>query len=508
MPSTLLIALDGATFDVLDPLMADGTMPFLRDFCGRGVRAGLMSTPHPLTPPAFVSMVTGRSPGQHGLFDFVKGEDRDGQVYFTLYDSRDVRCETIWSIANRQSRSVTHMNFVMSTPVQQLCGVVVPGMTHWRHLRRHLHPPALMDRLKAQDWFDPKTLCWDFDHMEKAIAANPSIGQKEWVQDHIARERQWFQVMKFAMKKEPTDLAAIVFDGVDKLQHVCWEYLDPKLQGDDPEIGNLCRQYFQELDGFIRDLVALAGPRARTFIVSDHGFGPVRTTFHLNRFLHKLGLLHWLPGADGDGAFDWARTKAYCPSQSSNGIFLRVPEAERAKTLKMICEELRKFHDPASGVPLVKDILVREQAFAGPWMRLAPDLTVVQCDHGFVSTAPGDAVAEKKPKTKGTHYPEGIFIAAGEGIRADGAKLDRRSILDVAPTVLYSVNLPIPENFEGRLVEEAFDAARLAEDPVEKGGPAGQELPEATAAAGGAPVRTAEEEAAVYDQLRALGYIE
>jgi len=506
MASTLLIALDGATFTVLDPLMADGTMPFLRDLVARGVRAGLMSTAHPLTPPAFTSMITGRSPGNHGLMDFLKGEERDGQVFFTLYDARDIHCETVWSIANRQNRKVTHVNFVMSTPVKPVCGCVVPGMTHWRHLRRHIFPSTIYDRLKAQDWFDPKTMCWDFDHMEKAIAANPTIGQKDWVTDHINRERQWFQVMKFLMKKEPTDLAAIVFDGVDKLQHVCWEYLDSTAEGPrDEEVSRLVRQYFTELDGFIRELVGLAGPRARVFIASDHGFGPVRTSFQLNRFLRDLGYLHWQMGATDEGLnLDWSRTVAYCPSQSSNGIFIRGPAAERGAIRDRIVTELKKLKDPATGGPLVKEVLLKEKDFAGPYVDLAPDITVVQCDHGFVGTAPGDVVAEKKPRTKGTHYPEGIFVAAGEGIRA-GAKLDVKSILDVAPTLLHSLGLPIPSNLEGAVVTDAFDKEFLDENPIEPGPPAEEDKQESKSSE---PVRTGEEEQAVYDQLRALGYIE
>ena len=254
MASTLLIALDGATFTVLDPLMADGTMPFLRDLAGRGVRAGLMSTAHPLTPPAFTSMITGRSPGNHGLFDFVKGEEREGQVFFTLYDARDIHCETVWSIANRQNRKVTHVNFVMSTPVKPVCGCVVPGMTHWRHLRRHIFPSTIYDRLKAQDWFDPKTMCWDFDHMEQAVEANPEEEFESWVNDHLKRDKQWFEILKLLIKKEPTDLISIVFDGFDKISHLCWEFIDPALYPKNPEpwqaqVRELCLQYFRDLDG-------------------------------------------------------------------------------------------------------------------------------------------------------------------------------------------------------------------------------------------------------------------
>ena len=73
-PRTVIIGLDGATFDVLDPLMRDGTMPFLARFLAQGTRAGLRTLVPALTPPAWTSLMTGRSPGHHGVFEFFRME--------------------------------------------------------------------------------------------------------------------------------------------------------------------------------------------------------------------------------------------------------------------------------------------------------------------------------------------------------------------------------------------------------------------------------------------------
>ena len=77
---TLFIGMDGATFTVLNDLTArsgDGpVMPFLAKIIEEGTRAKLRSTPNPLTPPAWVSLMTGRTPGHHGVFDFIRAEER------------------------------------------------------------------------------------------------------------------------------------------------------------------------------------------------------------------------------------------------------------------------------------------------------------------------------------------------------------------------------------------------------------------------------------------------
>ena len=118
---TLFIGMDGCTFTILDDLTVEkdgrpAVMPFLGGLMARGTRSELRSTPNPLTPPAWVSLMTGRSPGNHGLLDFIRAEERGEDVFFTLYDSRDNLAETIWSIASRQERRVAVLNLPFTAP--------------------------------------------------------------------------------------------------------------------------------------------------------------------------------------------------------------------------------------------------------------------------------------------------------------------------------------------------------------------------------------------------------
>ncbi len=106
---TLFIGLDGCTYTVLDEMTRElpgvgVTMPFLSKLLKGGVTAKLRSTPNPLTPPAWTSIMTGKNPGAHGVFDFIRAEDKGGEVYWTLYDSRDVDSEMIWAIATATAR--------------------------------------------------------------------------------------------------------------------------------------------------------------------------------------------------------------------------------------------------------------------------------------------------------------------------------------------------------------------------------------------------------------------
>ena len=68
----LVLGLDGASWDVIDPLVRAGRLPHLAAWCAQGVRAPLASCVPPMSFPAWSSFATGLGPGRHGLFDFTQ----------------------------------------------------------------------------------------------------------------------------------------------------------------------------------------------------------------------------------------------------------------------------------------------------------------------------------------------------------------------------------------------------------------------------------------------------
>src|SRR5665213_736462 len=232
---TLFIGMDGATFTVLNDLTRDAgdgpVMPFLAHIFAGGSRAKLRSTPNPLTPPAWVSLMTGRGPGHHGVFDFIRAEERGDDVFFTLYDARDCRVESIWSIASRQGLKIAALNFPFTAPPpKDLNGFVVPGFIPWRHLRRNTHPASVYDKLKEIPNFNAQELAWDFEQEKQSGDQLSDHDREAWVSYHLPREKQWFKVAEYLLREEAPDLMAVLFDGVDKLQHQAWQFVDPAYQ--------------------------------------------------------------------------------------------------------------------------------------------------------------------------------------------------------------------------------------------------------------------------------------
>src|SRR5260370_2316904 len=195
---TLLIGLDGATFSILDPLVVQGAMPFLRDLLARGAGTKLTSVVPPLTPPAWTSLMTGRSPGNHGIFDFMRFESRPDGRYLRVVDSRDVACETVWSIVTRHGLRATVLNFPLMYPAPRITGCVVPGWVPWRHMRLACHPPDLYDKLRALPGFNARELAMDMSLEGKALeGCHREEDYEDLIEFHIRRERQWFNILLY-----------------------------------------------------------------------------------------------------------------------------------------------------------------------------------------------------------------------------------------------------------------------------------------------------------------------
>ena len=102
-----MLGLDGGTFQLLNPLMEAGELPFLRSLVQRGVSAPLMSVYPSKTIPAWYSFATGLDPGTLGIFGFTEPNGGPGK-------SRLVQgyrpAEAVWDRLSRQGLSLIHIS--------------------------------------------------------------------------------------------------------------------------------------------------------------------------------------------------------------------------------------------------------------------------------------------------------------------------------------------------------------------------------------------------------------
>jgi predicted AlkP superfamily phosphohydrolase/phosphomutase len=124
--------------------------------------------------------------------------------------------------------------------------------------------------------------------------------------------------------------------------------------------------------------------------------------------------------------------------------------------------------DPDTGDPVFDQVLTKDQAFPGPAAREAPDL-VLMCRPGFITeyglrknfvVGPSQGA-----RFNGYHVMTGLFVAAGPELK-QGVTIDGARILDVAPTILHLLDLPIPPSMKGSVLKDAWAAETLSNRSV------------------------------------------
>lgn len=81
---TLILGLDGGTFEIIDPLIKQNKLPNLSYLIKNGCHGILKSTIHPITAPAWTSFMTGVNPGKHGIYDFSIKLPRSYEIKYAL----------------------------------------------------------------------------------------------------------------------------------------------------------------------------------------------------------------------------------------------------------------------------------------------------------------------------------------------------------------------------------------------------------------------------------------
>jgi predicted AlkP superfamily phosphohydrolase/phosphomutase/O-antigen/teichoic acid export membrane protein len=539
-PSALVIGLDGATWDLLSPMIAAGWMPNLARLVAEGTSAPLRSTLPPLTAPAWSSFMTGLNPGRHGVFAFQRALNRD--LERTYVNATAIQAPLLWERVSAHGLRVGVLNVPLTYPVRPVNGWLVSGMMTPSEESDFTYPAALAPALRARRYtIDLRVLKQERDY--RAPAQRLAL-----VNDlqRVLQERQ--TALEELLLPQGGDFIMVVYETPDRLQHWTWRYLDDLLGLSGPHafertpIHAAVEAAYRAVDDAIgRTLALAAGPHTRVFMLSDHGFGFRHTRVHMDQWLASQGWLTYAAGkADvrkrlkqsmgwikrflprslllrGRRAFavnrilDWAHTQAYSGVASEYAIYINrrgrepygvVDEAEVDALRRAIKARLLNLVDPRQGQRVVRAVYNREEFYQGPFTDQAPDI-VYELAPGYEPTSevsPGQLFTDVTAEGEGMHQPDGIFLAWGPDIVAQrlGPGL---GLADLTPTILYSLGVPVPQGLDGRVLSEIFTADYRNAHPIN--------LTE-DASAAVAPrqeVYSTSDEALIVEKLTNLGYL-
>jgi predicted AlkP superfamily phosphohydrolase/phosphomutase len=505
----VLIGLDGGEPALLEPLLVD--LPHLRRLRDEGAWGRLRSTVPPLSPPAWATLMTGLNPGKHGVFDFYHMPLRArGSYVRRLITSAQWRAPALWDRLAAHGLRAGFVNMPICWPPPTAAELFVCGLgTPPGDDVVFTHPAALGAEL-AGALLEPG---------DGTTAADPAA----FLARCEASGASMLEVAERLWHGHALDLYCVALTLPDRLQHVYWR----ELEAGEPRVTGVYRRWLAALDAFVGRVLAAAGPETTVVLFSDHGFGPVRRYFHVNRWLLGRGYLQLhdrtrLGGPDGLlGAIDWSRTSAYCLSEYGDiRLNLRgrepqgivAPGAEADALVARLGADLRALDDGLPG-PAVDEVLTGAQVYHGPFAAEAPDLIARLRDHETLCRIDGRGTdlrdadgplfvpADRPEHYRGAHRRDGLLALWGGSVRHTAAPFTAAAA-DLCPTVLHCLGLPLDRAFDGRVLRELLAGPLAACASVHEDGIV-------AASAGADPGGYApDEEERVTEHLRQLGYVE
>jgi predicted AlkP superfamily phosphohydrolase/phosphomutase len=283
------------------------------------------------------------------------------------------------------------------------------------------------------------------------------------------------------LERDDWDLFVAAIETTDRMSHMMWRLTDTKHPMYDAA---LAAKYGDSIEKVYRRADSLVGkiqeklPAGTVFMVmSDHGFHSFRRSVNLNTWLVQNGYQVFsgqaggpkgLADLFGHGKFfegvDWTKTRAYAVGLGQIYFNLRgregqgiVSTGEEYKALQEeIGNKLVTLTDPDDGAQVMRAVYRRDDIYKGEFLPNAPDLQVGFNDGyrvGWQDTLGGvsrTVVENNNRKWSGDHCATATEISGGVLFMNRKVPLSGPSIMDLSPTILKLLDVPVPDGLDGK----------------------------------------------------------
>ncbi|TKX86689.1 nucleotide pyrophosphatase [Halorubrum sp. SS5] len=509
--NTLVVGLDGGEWDVIDPMIEAGELPNLAQLKNNGISGPLESITPPVSPPAWNSIQTGTNPGKHGIFDFSTFDEGYNR---RSINSSDRNATPFWEVMNDEGTTTGLFKVPFTYPPDDVDGFIVTGFPTPNIVDDFANPQSLVERVgPVEELFEDWSL--------------QQAGDYEAFKDNLIQvaERQTDLFLNLLRDYE-TDFSMTVYDGSDRVQHFYWKYFDeshPRHNPNSPLVGAI-EEYYTTVDRGIGRLLDEVNEDCDVVVLSDHGFGPLSSDIYIDEWLEDQGFLSRKSGTSPKQVADdvlattlkavwkgirqvnlegtvksilpaswfefgsniqddlhrdiiWEETQAFFTTLSGQALYVNledsfsrgtVSQAQYNEVVEELRESLRSIRHPDTSKALVHEVIRSDEEFEGWSIDDAPDL-IVRTDPEYTmkggrSESLLQSSAQNRYDRSGDHRTDGIFIGSGPSFET--GRINSMNVLDVAPSLLYLHNSPVPTAMDGEVMTELFADVVLNEKTV------------------------------------------
>jgi predicted AlkP superfamily phosphohydrolase/phosphomutase len=442
-PKVAVIGLDSVPPELLFGKLL-GKLPNFQRMYQRGAHGVLRTCDPPITVPAWMVMMTGKNPGELGIYGF---RHRKGASYTDGYivNSSHVRERTVWEILSDRGIKSVVLGVPPGYPPKSVANAnIVSCFITPSQERPFTYPEGLKEEVlrvaEGNYLFDVTFRTEDREKMKKELF---EMTEKRFdVAEYLAKNKPW----QFFMMHEI---------GFDRLHHAFWKFFDPThpkyAKGNPYE--HVDEEYYRLVDSRLGMLLEIFGEDCYVFAMSDHGSKAMHGAFCVNQWLQEQGYLALKTNPTGVVDFDkadvdWSKTKAWGWGGYYARIFFNVRGREKEGVIAP--EELEEEKEGLigkimsirdfSGRLLTNEVFEAEQRY-GTAKGDKPDLMVYFDELNWRSagtlghpslylsendTGPDDSV----------HSMEGVLMAYTPREDLKSKEIRMMKVEQVAPTIL------------------------------------------------------------------------
>jgi len=288
----IFIGLDGADWSLLDQYVSRGVMPTLAKLVSEGSSGTVKTISPPLSPLIWTTMMTGVSPLEHRILDFLRVNPTSQQREPITSDERKV--PAVWNMATAGGKKVGALGYWATYPAESVNGLMVSDRLFTFLFSETSPPPGVVHPASMESWArDGLKRAQDDVGYEAVKAILPWLTEAEYAQavavtdpyahpvsalrrilietkvyDELGRD--WYS-------RENPDLLLLYIQGTDSIGHVFAPYAPPRQssvsEADYNHYKDVAERYFALIDQLLARYVALAQKTGSTIMLaSDHGF--------------------------------------------------------------------------------------------------------------------------------------------------------------------------------------------------------------------------------------------
>jgi len=400
---TVIIGLDGVPFGMLKNFAGNGVMPNTQKIIEEGLFVEMRSSVPEISSVAWSSIITGKNPGEHGIFGFVDLHPCSYKMRFPNYN--DLKARPFWELYGEKSVII---NVPSTYPVREMNGVHISGFVSI-DFEKSIHPKSLIAQLKSMDYRLDVDAQKAHDSIDLFLEdLDKSLDKRIEAYQYLWGNINWKTFM-------------FVFTGTDRLMHFLFDaYEDKNHKHHDAFIN-----HFKKIDGVIGRTCSKISDEDNLLLLSDHGFERLEKDVYINYLLAKEGLLTFKPDSEPNLMNIDIATKAFAldPARIYINQKGKYPAGGIEPDEKETClKELESLFASleVDGKKVIKEIWRKEDIYSGPYLEKAPDLILI-ADKGFnlKGAMTSKALTGKGPFTGKHTYEDAFLLVKNKDIVSD-----------------------------------------------------------------------------------------